>query len=200
MYLSTAKDEDYTARAAWAMMLTRRTFLTTAAGRGAAVLAPHPRWPSRPSGAPSARTRAFMAKYGLKYPVLQAPSGGQDLAAAISNAGGMGAFALWRTTRETARQNVEHMRTLTKNPFIVNYVLTFEPESLPAALDAGAPIVQFSWGVPTSAVAANPHGRRHVWGPGGHARWRAGRLSTRAPHTWSLKESRLEGTCSRARR
>lgn len=93
-----------------------------------------------------------MSKHGLKYPVLQAPSGGQELAAAISNAGGIGAFALWRTSRDLARQNVERMRTLTKKPFIVNYVLTFEPESLPAAVEAGAPIVQFSWGIPTSAM------------------------------------------------
>jgi nitronate monooxygenase len=95
-----------------------------------------------------------MSKFSLKYPVLQAPSGGQELAAAISNAGGIGAFALWRTSPDMARQNVEHMRTLTKKPFIVNYVLTFEPESLAAAVEAGAPIVQFSWGIPTPAMTS----------------------------------------------
>jgi nitronate monooxygenase len=95
-----------------------------------------------------------MATFDLRYPVLQAPSGGQDLAAAISEAGGMGAFALWRTSQETARQTVARMRGLTKKPFIVNYVLTFPPDSLPAAVDAGAPVVQFSWGVPTPVMAA----------------------------------------------
>jgi nitronate monooxygenase len=137
------------------VMPTRRTFLTTAAGIGASVIAPAPllAQASRQE-LPTAPVRAFMSKYGLKYPVLQAPSGGQELAAAISNAGGIGAFALWRTSPETARQNVETMRTRTKKPFIVNYVLTFEPESVPAAVDAGAPIVQFSWGIPAAATVA----------------------------------------------
>ena len=138
-------------------MPTRRTFLTTAAaGLGATVIAPASALAQTSRQAlPTARARALMSKFGLKYPVLQAPSGGQELAAAISNAGAIGAFALWRTSADVARTNVERMRTLTKKPFIVNYVLTFEPESLPAALEAGAPIVQFSWGVPTPAMTAD---------------------------------------------
>jgi nitronate monooxygenase len=38
---------------------------------------------------------------------------------------------------------------LTKRPFLINYLLFLDPLSLPAALDAGAPVVQFSWGLPT---------------------------------------------------
>jgi nitronate monooxygenase len=139
------------------MTQTRRAFLTTtAAGLGAGVLgaAAAASAQNAAPALPTARTRAFLTTFGLKYPVLQAPSGGQELAAAISNAGGIGAFALWRTSRETARQNVERMRGLTKKPFIVNYVLTFEPESLPAAVDAGAPIVQFSWGIPSAETVS----------------------------------------------
>jgi nitronate monooxygenase len=137
-------------------MPTRRTFLATAAaGLGATVIAPAAALAqSSRQDLPTARARALMSKFGMTYPVLQAPSGGQELAAAISNAGGIGAFALWRTSADVARQNVERMRTLTKKPFIVNYVLTFEPQSLGAALEAGAPIVQFSWGIPTAAMAS----------------------------------------------
>jgi nitronate monooxygenase len=138
------------------MTHTRRSFLTAAAGLGAGIIGGPSSASAQSPGQdlPTARARALMAKYGLTYPVLQAPSGGQELAAAISNAGGIGAFALWRASRDTTRQNVERMRTLTKKRFIVNYVLTFEPESLPAAVDAGAPIVQFSWGVPTAVSVA----------------------------------------------
>ena len=82
---------------------------------------------------PSQRTKALLALFGLRYPIFQAPSGGADLASAISNEGGMGAIALWRTTPDTASATVARMRELTKRPFIVNYVLTFEPQSLPAA-------------------------------------------------------------------
>jgi nitronate monooxygenase len=49
---------------------------------------------------------------------------------------------------EAARTVVIQLRSQTEQPFIVNYLLSFEPLSLPAALDAGAPIVQFSWGLP----------------------------------------------------
>jgi len=45
----------------------------------------------------------------------------------------------------------------TKGYFIVNYILHREPTSLRLRWNAGAPIVQFSWGIPTremiSAVA-----------------------------------------------
>jgi len=98
---------------------------------------------------PTARARAFMALFGLKYPIVQAPAGGADLAAAVSNAGALGHIALWGGTQDTAAQNVSNLRKQTSRPFVVNYVLSFEPRSLASALDAGAPIVQFSWGIPT---------------------------------------------------
>ena len=64
----------------------------------------------------------------------------------------MGAIALWNNTPDAARQSVEKLRSQTQRPFVVNYVLAFEPESLPAALEAGASVVQFSWGLPTRDV------------------------------------------------
>jgi hypothetical protein len=38
------------------------------------------------------------------------------------------------------------VRAGTDRPFLVNFVLHFPPDPLPAALDAGAPVVTFSWG------------------------------------------------------
>ena len=97
---------------------------------------------------PTARVRAFMALFDLKYPIIQAPAGGAELAAAVSNAGGLGHIALWGGAQNTAAENVTNLKSQTKRPFVVNYVLSFEPRSLQSALDAGAPIVQFSWGIP----------------------------------------------------
>ena len=58
------------------------------------------------------------------------------------------------------------LRGQTTRPFAVNYVLTFEPRSLPAAVDAGAPAVQFSWGIPNKdAVAAIRPWAEERWGP-----------------------------------
>ena len=108
-----------------------------------------------PSPMPTGRAKAFMALFDLTYPIVQAPAGGAELAAAVSNAGGLGHIALWGGTQDTAAESVAALRKQTARPFVVNYVLTFEPRSLPAALHAGAPIVQFSWGIPSrEAVAA----------------------------------------------
>ena len=90
----------------------------------------------------------------LKYPILEAPHGpgttSPELAIAICNAGAMGAIALTGFNPMRAHDEVSRVRAGTKGNFFINYFLAFgnEPESLKSALDAGAPIVQFSWGLP----------------------------------------------------
>jgi nitronate monooxygenase len=113
---------------------------------------------------PTAAASAFMARFGLRYPIMQAPYGGPALAAAISNAGALGTVSLWVGTEATARERVETMRQTTAQLFAVNYVLSFEPRSLPAALDAGAPVVHFSWGIPSAAMAAMVRQRGAIFG------------------------------------
>jgi nitronate monooxygenase len=108
---------------------------------------------ARANEMPTPRAKALMTLFALDYPIFQAPHGpaatGPALAAAVSNAGAMGALALSRSEPEAARASVISTRGLTKRPFIVNYILAFDPVSLPAALEAGAPVIQFSWGLPT---------------------------------------------------
>jgi nitronate monooxygenase len=113
---------------------------------------------------PTAAASAFMARFGLRYPIMQAPYGGPALAAAISNAGALGTVSLWVGTEEAARERVQTMRQTTAHLFAVNYVLSFEPRSLPAALDAGAPVVHFSWGIPSAAAAAMVRQRGAIFG------------------------------------
>lgn len=109
---------------------------------------------SRRQTMPTPSAKALMEFFGLRYPIFQGPAGGPSLASAMSNAGALGHVGLWMVTPEVARTIVTQIRNQTKQPFIVNYLLSFEPRSLPAALDAGAPIVQFSWGLPTKVVVA----------------------------------------------
>jgi Nitronate monooxygenase len=100
---------------------------------------------------PTPRFKALMEMFGLKYPIFQAPPGpatSPELAIAVSNAGAMGALAFLRSP-ELAREAVSKVRSATKGYFVVNFVLQFEPTVLQTALDAGAPVVQFSWGIPT---------------------------------------------------
>jgi nitronate monooxygenase len=112
---------------------------------------------------PTQRSKALMALFGLKHPIFEAPHGfttSPELAIAVSNAGAMGALASLGGS-EDARNAVSKVRSATKGPFVVNFILAIapssgnEPTSLRAALDAGAPIVQFSWGKPTrEAISA----------------------------------------------
>jgi nitronate monooxygenase len=139
------------------MARSRREFLKDGAVGGAALgILGLPSVTSgqtaRPPAMPTPQAKALMALFGLRYPIFQGPYGGPALASAISNAGALGHVALWRRTPEGARAIVTQIRSQTKQPFVVNYVLSFEPRSLPAALDAGAPVVQFSWGLPTKDV------------------------------------------------
>jgi len=85
----------------------------------------------------------------LRYPIWQAPTAsiaGPELAAAASRAGGMGSMGLTWAEPEVAAEHVRQVRSQTDSPFFVNFALAFPPHALDAALEAGAPIVAFSWG------------------------------------------------------
>jgi nitronate monooxygenase len=87
----------------------------------------------------------------LRYPIWQAPTSslaGPGLCTAVSKAGGMGSMAMTWTEPARAAEEIEQVRRQTENPFFVNFALAFPPDSLDASLEAGAPIVTFSWGDP----------------------------------------------------
>jgi nitronate monooxygenase len=99
----------------------------------------------------SAATQRLLSQFGLNYPIFQAGTGSSsspDLAIAVSSAGAMGGMALWQFPPDEASARVTKVRSTTNKPFFVNYALARDSKSLPAALEAGAPIVQFSWGMP----------------------------------------------------
>ncbi len=97
----------------------------------------------------------LMALFGLKYPIFQAPHGGAgpELVAAVSRAGAMGILGgLNRLPPEEARKAVATVRARTQRLFAVNFILAFEPRSLPGVLEAGVPVLHFSWGLPTKEM------------------------------------------------
>jgi nitronate monooxygenase len=107
---------------------------------------------------PTARASALMAAFGLRYPIFCAGFGNSaipELAIAVSNAGGLGALGTASVSADEVRQRVSRTKSGTSRPFAVNYLLAFDPVTLPVVLEAGAPIIQFAWGIPTAdAVAA----------------------------------------------
>jgi len=100
----------------------------------------------------SSRSRAFVQTLGIRYPIVQAVIGGAppELAAAVSSAGGLGGMGLSWSSEAEVRQYIETTKKLTTAPFAVGYVLSVGASTLSVALEAGAPIIQFSFGIPTA--------------------------------------------------
>ena len=96
-------------------------------------------------------------RLGIEVPIIQAPLGGlvsAALAAAVSNAGGLGTLALWGADIPTLRQQVRETRALTTKPFAVNLNLDFpQEERLDACLQEGVPVISFIWRDPSALVA-----------------------------------------------
>lgn len=98
----------------------------------------------------------FMADFGMRLPIVQAPTGSianPALAAAIANGGGMGALALTWTPPEQAKLLVRQTLAQATGPYLVNFALAFAPDALSAALEAGVSVVSFSWGDPAPHLA-----------------------------------------------
>jgi NAD(P)H-dependent flavin oxidoreductase YrpB (nitropropane dioxygenase family) len=95
-------------------------------------------------------------RLGVELPIIQAPMGGAvgpALAAAVSNAGGLGMLVPWRADIETVRRQIRDTRALTARPFGVNLNLEFpQEERLAACLDEGVPVISFFWRDPSALV------------------------------------------------
>lgn len=101
---------------------------------------------------------ALTERLGLQVPIVQAPIGGASspaLAAAVSNAGGLGTLALSWHPPEALRRVIRETRALTDKPFGVNLVLAFpQAERLAVCLEEGVPVISFFWGDPAPHVGA----------------------------------------------
>ena len=81
---------------------------------------------------------AFLAHLGLRHPILQAPMAGvatPALAAAVSQAGGLGALGIGASTPAQARELISQTQALTTQPFNVN-VFCHAPARRDAAREA----------------------------------------------------------------
>jgi nitronate monooxygenase len=93
---------------------------------------------------------------GIEEPVVLAPMGGAvtpALAAAVSNAGGLGMLPLTWTSPEEIGTVVDETRQRTERPFGVNLGLAWDQhERLSSALAAGVRVVSFFWGDASSVI------------------------------------------------
>jgi NAD(P)H-dependent flavin oxidoreductase YrpB (nitropropane dioxygenase family) len=100
---------------------------------------------------------AFCRLIGIPIPIVQAPVGDlavPELAAAVSNAGGLGMLSVTWDEPQEIDEKLARVRELTDRPFGVNMVLDWPQEDhLRRCLDAGVRIVSFFWGDPAPLVA-----------------------------------------------
>ncbi|MVW72074.1 nitronate monooxygenase family protein [Bordetella sp. 15P40C-2] len=83
-------------------------------------------------------SQTFVQTLGIRYPIIQAPMAGTstpELAAAVTNAGGLGSLGIGANTAEQARKSIEATRALTAGPFNVN-VFCHQPAAYDAERDA----------------------------------------------------------------
>jgi NAD(P)H-dependent flavin oxidoreductase YrpB (nitropropane dioxygenase family) len=109
---------------------------------------------------------ALCTRLGIEFPIIQAPMAGAVgpmLAAAVSNAGGLGMLALWRASEEAMRQQIKEVRSLTSRPFGVNLNLDFpQQERLAICLEEGVPVISFFWQDPSALVLSAKGGNAIV--------------------------------------
>ena len=100
----------------------------------------------------------FCQRLGLTAPVVQAPIGGAttpELAAAVSNAGGLGMLALSWTPAGAVRDRIRATRALTDRPFGVNVVLEWDQhERVRVCAEESVAVVSTFWGDPRPYVDA----------------------------------------------
>lgn len=92
---------------------------------------------------------------GVQYPIVSSPmtnhSGGR-LAAAVSQAGGLGTFgAIHPDGSDWVREQINYIRSQTEKPFGIGFITHFIPDALPSfevALDEIVPVIAFSFADP----------------------------------------------------
>jgi enoyl-[acyl-carrier protein] reductase II len=93
---------------------------------------------------------------GIDVPVLGAPFGPWDqvdLAAAVSEAGGLGSVGSVMRSVQDLQQQWEGLRRLTDHPFAINHTgRPFDPEVFDAILDFSPPVISFHLAAPVGLV------------------------------------------------
>jgi nitronate monooxygenase len=103
---------------------------------------------------------ALTRRLGIEHPVIQAGMGsecGARLAAAVSEAGGLGTIGSIGGTPERLRAEIAACRAATRRPFAVNVVtwewMPFAMSLVDVALEERVPVVTLSFGDPLPALA-----------------------------------------------
>lgn len=95
----------------------------------------------------------------VEHPILQGPLGGPwppsiALAAAVSQAGGVGSLATVLRSPAEVRKDADRLRAVTDRPFAINHTMRpFDDDVFQAMLDVAPPVVSFALGFSADLVA-----------------------------------------------
>ena len=98
------------------------------------------------------KTNRIAELLAIRYPIFQAPMGRTappELAAAVTNAGGLGMLGTSWDKPDIMRKKIRATRALTDGPFAVNLAMPWDQhERLEIALEEGVKAVSLFWGDP----------------------------------------------------
>jgi len=119
--------------------------------------------------------------FGIEFPIISAGMGGiacAELAAAVSEAGGLGTLGLAAFGREGIRNEIAAAQARTRKPLAANLLVPFlRPGIVETVADTGISAVTFFWGDPRDQVEAisrlHQTGAKVIWqcGAAEEARW-----------------------------
>ena len=102
------------------------------------------------------KTKRIAELLSIRYPIFQAPMGRTAppaLAAAVTNAGGLGMLGTSWDKPDVMREKIRATRALTAGPFAVNLAVSWDQhERLDIALQEGVKAVSLFWGDPAAYV------------------------------------------------
>src|SRR5436190_6016677 len=116
-------------------------------------------------------TNALTERLNLKWPIIQAPMGSAStpaLAAAVSNAGGLGGLGMWGRSAEQAARRIAGFRQQSAGALNVNYPIWPAPMGAPEVAEAMRQHLQPQYDaqglgrVPDPQGAASDVGQEHV--------------------------------------
>ena len=93
---------------------------------------------------------------GIEFPIIQAGMGmgsSAELAAAVSNAGGLGSLGVWRRPPEDLERQLSVIRERTSRPFAMNHLVPeLDETAFAMTLAAKPPVISFALGDPGDLV------------------------------------------------
>jgi nitronate monooxygenase len=106
--------------------------------------------------------------FGIEFPIVSAGMGGAsfaELAAAVSEAGGLGTIALAGFSPKAAHEEIAAARRLTRKPVAVNLLVPFlRPGVLESLLEEPIEAITFFWGDPADCAArCQARGIKVIW-------------------------------------